>query len=225
MASPDFFRWGFTPEWNALKTGSYGWFTTSSVESGLVNTYTALLIEQWRKSEYMKKYIKAFLTPMKRIEKTLDDLQKYRYILTASGAQLDIIGEIVGVSRGGLLDTEYRIAIIFKIYLNRSHGTPEILIAFVKNLTEASKVHYIEHHPATVEIIFTTNKPVPVNLKRIIEDVAPSGVEILLTLSGGGKDFSYDGESIYPPDSDTLGFGETGVGNETEGGEYVESIQ
>lgn len=223
--TPDFYKWGFTPPLDGIKTGSFGWFTETTDVVTLVERYIALLIEQWKKSDNMKRYLKAFLTPMKRIESTLKDMQRNRYIATASGAQLDIVGEIVGISRGALSDDQFRTAIYFQIYLNQSKGTPELLISFLKNITGSNNVKLIEIYPATIQLVFETINPIPPNLKTLLENVAPAGVEIILTLVPSGKIFGYDGEGGLPPDTETLGWGEDGAGFETEGGQYAEDIQ
>lgn len=52
----------------------------------------------------------------------------FRLLPNASGAQLDMIGRIVGRGRSGLSDADYFIAIRAQIRINRSCGTPEDMI-------------------------------------------------------------------------------------------------
>ena len=52
-------------------------------------------------------------------------------LATATGAQLDLFGKLVGQARGGMDDTTYRLWIQARSRLNRSSGTgPDILAIF-----------------------------------------------------------------------------------------------
>lgn len=59
----------------------------------------------------------------------LGQLDTERRLTNAFGAQLDVLGDIVGEAREGDLDDEYRPRISAKILLNNSSGTAEELYA------------------------------------------------------------------------------------------------
>lgn len=59
----------------------------------------ARLITQYRESDNLKDYLSAFLVQSDELEDTLFDLLEDRTLDEAEGAQLDIIGEIVGRPR------------------------------------------------------------------------------------------------------------------------------
>ena len=71
---------------------------------------------------------------------------------TAAGVQLDLLGRDLGLSRRGADDETYRALLNLKIRINTGGGEPELLIAVVKELYNATSVHYIPDYPAGVII-------------------------------------------------------------------------
>lgn len=76
----------------------------------------------------VEKLLTALLGPTQTLEDTLQDMLAQRSIEDAVGAQLDILGKLVGESRLGLSDDDYRRHIRARIVTNRSNGTIEDLI-------------------------------------------------------------------------------------------------
>lgn len=70
----------------------------------------------------------ALVRPAQALEDTLQDMLLNRAVDTAVGAQLDIIGKLVGQARGGQLDDVYRRYIRARIKTSRSKGIVEDLI-------------------------------------------------------------------------------------------------
>lgn len=70
----------------------------------------------------------ALARPAQALEDTLQDMLLNRAVDTAEGAQLDIIGKLVGQARGGQLDDVYRRYIRARIKTSRSKGIVEDLI-------------------------------------------------------------------------------------------------
>lgn len=73
--------------------------------------------------------VAAFAAPAQDVENALQQLLLQRWIDTAVGVQLDQLGEIVGQSRQGLDDDDYRRFCRARILTNRSDGRFETLIA------------------------------------------------------------------------------------------------
>lgn len=120
--------------------------------------------------------ITPFINQVQNIEDMLDDLRKLRWIINATGLQLDNIGTIVDLSRQGMSDTDYRTAIYRKIQFNISSGQPETLIEYMELITEEA-VDYTEPSPATARIdIFSL--PDPISVLREIRGLKPVGVKI-----------------------------------------------
>lgn len=109
-------------------------------------------------------------------------LNTERFLNLAQGAQLDGIGQIVGLSRfPGQSDDDYREALQFQIFINESSGTPEQLINILKFLTKAQTVWYNELYPAAYQmatdgLIFPSP---PNDLINVMQAVSPAGVEFV----------------------------------------------
>ena len=114
---------------------------------------------------------------MQELEKVFSDLYYLRSLDHAIGVQLDGIGDLVGQPRNGLPDDEYRGAIKFRIFLNKSSGEPETLVALVSFITDADKVRIWEIPNATVQL-FTDGSFIPENIVEATEAVASAGVNI-----------------------------------------------
>lgn len=79
----------------------------------------------------IEKLIVALLVPAQDIENALQQLKLYRLVDTAVGAQLDILGRIVGQARNGLVGDTYRRYLRARIVANFSDGVVEDLIKVV----------------------------------------------------------------------------------------------
>lgn len=96
----------------------------------------ALLLEQFKNSRVIQNIdnttldfmMKSYGLEIQEIEDMLVELRTERYLANSEGAQLDGMGSIVGESRNGRVDDEYRIAIQVKALLNRSDGTIEQVV-------------------------------------------------------------------------------------------------
>jgi len=117
----------------------------------------ARLISQFKGKERIEALVTAFVDQYQDLENMSYDMENNRSVNTAVGNQLDQLGEIVDVARGGLDNEDYRKAIITKIAINVSKGTPENLLAIFLLLTEAQRAIYLETHPAEVEIYANEN--------------------------------------------------------------------
>jgi hypothetical protein len=167
-------------------------------------------------------YIKIMIDRLQELEDEMQKWKNVRNIQSVTGVILDIVGEIVGEPRNGRPDDEYRIAIKFRILLNKSNGEPETVIQALRIFTEASSIKYTEVHPAKVNLYFVSSIAPPSNLRELLEQIAPSGVKIGLGWINEGPYFAVDGEGGYPPAPNTAGWGEDTFA--TGGGKIVEEI-
>lgn len=86
------------------------------------------LPQQFKDATKLQAFISAFMSESQALENAMQDLLTQRTLDNAVGAQLDVIGKIVGQARGGLSDTDYRRYCRARIAANRSNGVPEDLI-------------------------------------------------------------------------------------------------
>lgn len=142
----------------------------------------ALLIEQFKPRVNINKMVEVMATRVQGIENVASDLLTRRSIETAEGAQLDIIGEIVGQNREGRTDEEYRAAIKTRIQLNTSSGEPETLISALRFLSDPTDASYLEAYPGAVRL-WTNGPSPPDNLGARMQAFAPAGVSVLVTIT------------------------------------------
>ena len=172
----------------------------------------------------LQNYIKIMIDQLQNCEDELQKFDNVRDLKTITGTLLDFAGEIVGEPRNGREDEDYRIAIQYRILLNGSNGEPETVIQALRIFTGATEIFYLELYPAKILLSFKSNIAPPSNLRDLLEQIAPTGVKLGLSWIPEGEFFDFAGEGGLPPASDGLGFGETGAGNEDEGGQFVEII-
>lgn len=98
---------------------------TDHIEAGL-----ARLVEQLKGKPKLTALLSIFLGQVQNIEDALWQLYTLRWLDTATGAQLDTLGRIVGEPRGNSVDdTEYRKRVRARVRTNLSSGTVNDLIA------------------------------------------------------------------------------------------------
>lgn len=208
--------------------GTDGEFTFTPLDSDIITDHdkraAALLIEQFENSEKLQSFVKALTKQANEVERMFFNLKHERNISNGDGVQLDKIGELVGEPRNGRDDDDYRQALLLRPNINRSYGEGEMLILVLSQLVKASKIILIEQEPKTVNLFFKTTSPIPSNLQESIEAVADAGAKIHLSYIDDGEEFVFATEGGFPDQSNTSGFGETGSGNELEGGKFTEII-
>ncbi len=153
----------------------------------------ARMLSQYKGKPRFEGMIEAVTQDAQSLEETLFDMYYERSVNSAIGKQLDIIGNIVGQPRLGMLDDVYRIAILGKIGVNISNGVPEDLIALFKLLMKCTKAQYIPYYPAECAIF---GNFAPVDSEQLLVDgnmEAPdtSAWQVVnnatLTKEGGGE--------------------------------------
>jgi len=147
------------------------------------------------------KLIQSLAAQIQNLENATWDTGTLRRLDVATVAQLDSIGEIVGETRQGKSDPEYKTAIIAKIHMNASCGEPERLIAAIKTLTGATIVVYREMFPASVYINFESDTVVN-QLYNYIQRLCPAGVQLLLVQSDDDDAFMFASGSSSEVDTD-----------------------
>lgn len=106
------------------------------------------LLEQYREKPLMEALIQLEPTRLQGLEDALWQVYTLRNLDSASGVQLDVLGRILGLPRGGLDDDSYRTHLRAQILLLRSSGTADqILAIIVAAHTDATPV-LTESYPA-----------------------------------------------------------------------------
>ena len=113
------------------------------------------LLEQFKDKPNIESILTTYISEVQDLEDTYFSLLNERGINTAVGNQLDILGALVNEQRLGRDDELYRIAILTRIGINNSEGTPNEIMSLLKNIENATKVKMWEHFP--VSSIYYTN--------------------------------------------------------------------
>lgn len=118
----------------------------------------ARLLNQFKGKPKFEALINLMAHQFQQLEDAFWQLLTERQITTAVGAQLDIIGEIIGLKREvdettTLTDDEdYRAMMFIKILANVSEGTLDELIVLVTELLGHEDVVVTEYYPASGEV-------------------------------------------------------------------------
>ena len=166
---------------------------TSHVEEGVAN-----LTSQFKDKPKIVALVSIYLRQIQDVENAASDLLTETNLDNATGIHLDNIGVIVGESRTGRSDLQYRTAIRARILLNTSNGTMEDVIALAISVAGAPvTITVTEFFPAGfVAHINEPIDPAVTDIDKIASFIAsgrPSGVQGFLTFSIATPTFAYDG--------------------------------
>ena len=98
------------------------------------------MIQQYKGRPLFEGLITAFVTQIQDLENAIYPIDQYRQLLFAYGQQLDNLGEIIGLKRNGLNDSEYLILLLGTIAENNSDTTAPVLLYIVKTVFQATNV-------------------------------------------------------------------------------------
>lgn len=184
------------------------------------------LIDQWSASPRYQDLIRSIVDPCQAIEDNLIALLNLRSVETATGQQLDNLGEIVGQPRDGRTDEEYRLWIHARILANRSTGTPDDSIEIMKLIASEATTTLIEYYPAAYSVQAYGLTDDPHTVAEILQAVKPAGVHFWFESSSVviGATFQMNEEPIAVLNlNDNLGFGDTT--NPATGGHFAGVVE
>jgi hypothetical protein len=150
-------------------------------------------LEQYKESKVLSVLMKALISQLQRTEDTFLDLQLKRFIPTAFGYTLDLMGSIVGELRNFKKDNDYRTAILVRALINNGGGTPEDIISAIRILYAPRKIEYSEIYPANFSLFVQTDYIVPpvgsiglYGIRSLVNSIKPMGVGEFTILAIGG---------------------------------------
>jgi hypothetical protein len=154
------------------------------------------LAGQFQDKPKLKAMMEAIVGPLDDVLADLDALKTQRWIDTAIGAQLDGCGSIVGETRKGRGDDEYRAAIKFRVFVNVSTGTPADIQEAISYLIGGDDRQYLEVYPATV-LVFSDGPNPPKDIQAQIQDIAPAAISTIpVMVSYTEKPFRFGREGL-----------------------------
>lgn len=141
------------------------------------------LLEQFKDKPNIEAVLTSYLQQINDLEDTYESLLNERSIFTAVGVQLDLLGALVNEARLGRSDSVYRLAILTRIGINNSEGTPNQILSLLKNITGATKVNMWEHFPVSAiyyaNVEFTGEEDCISNTLQIISPATSGNVVTL----------------------------------------------
>lgn len=139
------------------------------------------LVQQFKGKEKIELFITSWVNEVQELEGMWFDLLENRWVDTAIGAQLDGLGTIVGEERQGRSDSAYRSAILGRIGINNSSGTPEEIISYIETEVGASvTIDLQEFFPASIVVraITTLTTDEAEFIDNNLQKLKPAGVKI-----------------------------------------------
>lgn len=137
--------------------------------------YLDLLTSQFKDKDTINKFLSVFLSEMQNTESGFFQLLNERGIGLAYGDRLDQIGGVIGESRKGRTDGEYKRAILDKVIVNNGEATPNDAMSAIKVNTQGTHIQIWEHYPACV--VFSTDGNVTQDTPNIVKNLVPAGVD------------------------------------------------
>lgn len=133
----------------------------------------------------IEKLLAVLASPFQSVEGCLQQLLSERSVDTAVGAQLDVLGKIVGQSRGGLDDDHYRRYIRARISANRSTGIIEDLLKVTDLIVYDNGATYITNQEGTATLrLRIADVVIDSDLAEVVfefaQDTVSAGVRIVV---------------------------------------------
>lgn len=182
------------------------------------------LLQQFKGRPRIESFYTALIQQVQDLEDALYDMDAAMQLWNGSstpavGAQLDIIGDLVGIKRNGLPDNEYILFIFGKIADNFSDTTIETIITIFGYLFQG-EVFLQELFPAGIGLE-AFGSPIPPNLypvaKGIVQQAMGAGIEIrYMAVSSHTNVFRYKGPNTIDA---VNGYGT--VSDPSQGGVYI----
>lgn len=185
-----------------------------------------LQIEKFRNSANFNSLIGILVAPVQFLEDILDELRTKLGLTHASGSLLELLAKLAGEPLVHEHDNALRAAVEVRIAINSSEGTPEDLLEILASRSGASSLHYIRRPPAAFVIYM--HEPVSWYDLAAIKDAVIGSETMVVTGSPSGDPFVFgkDGDASGANAGEELsygtGWGESGGGNESEGGDFTE---
>jgi hypothetical protein len=179
------------------------------------------VLEQYKESPRLLFMLSTSAEQVQELEDALIDLMDKTWINSAEGEQLDQLGLLLNVTRGGFSDAVYRTRLNAAIVRYTSSGRPEQVISAISLLSQADQIILEEIFPADIRVT-AVGAVSPAGtldeLKAGIKGSMPAGVSYSALVISSSTPFVFDGDP-YPGGQ---GFGD--VNDPSVGGNFAELL-
>jgi hypothetical protein len=167
----------------------------------LMEEAESLILHQFAKSPKLNGLIRSLVKPFQEVLDQIEAMHHGRYIDTAHGQSLDVLGDIVGQSRQYMADGDYRPWIDVGIKLNSCTGTPEDVSGILRILYgHKPQVFMHEYHPHHVVFIFFALPKISSKaLLGILRSAAPVTTVCHFIRADMGSTFRFDDSPLIEP--------------------------
>lgn len=141
----------------------------------VVETGIGRMVWELQTGENHVKLLTLFLKQLQEVEDTFFQILDAGNIDLAEGVQLDLIGYILGVTRGNLSDEEFRETLKFQVIVNTADSTYESIYNAFFALTDSVDIRIIEAGTAFGCLFFSGKNAFNSSSKTLIENVKASG--------------------------------------------------
>lgn len=171
---------------------------THSVDAG------RMLLTQFRGRPRIEAVAEAVGERAQGVEDVLWQVLTLRSLDSATGAQLDGIGAVIGEARQGRIDDVYRLYLRARIRLNISSGTGEDLLAILGLvLAGANRVRLVQTPPASLFVELTGALVDPAtDVASIVGAAISAGVRVQLIYNLVGDDVTFAFADGDTPETD-----------------------
>ena len=168
-----------------------------SLITNIVDRARARMLEQFKTdcAPNLDNLLSIFMQEVQELENQVGLLFEERNVTDAEGAQLDIIGSIVGIDREGRSDTEYRDAIQVQIQVNNTGGQEASIAALLGVLTAATIIDIREVFPAGLDI-FINSSELSLNTIQSLRKAVAATVSIQFSQTNALTPFAFAGDSV-----------------------------
>jgi len=131
------------------------------------------LLWQFRNSPKLVELVSIFATEIQDLENLYNNLFEKRYLDNAAGVQLDLYGKIVGWSRQGFDDDDFRRLIKVAIVINQTDAQIDEITYIIAELIDAGStpIRYVQRGRAHYSLDWIVDPPTDPDWLRTIEVV------------------------------------------------------
>jgi len=171
-----------------------------------------------------EKLLDVFSAQVQGLESLIKDFHSLRFLETATGVQLDGLGQYLLIDRGTNTDEQYRSRLKSAVFEKFNAGQVEPLLQAYKTLTQSDQVLVDQYYPATViltALLDDTTLSDTDLINAAMQRVKAAGVELAVGVAKKGASFKFS--TTTGQTGTGRGFSSTALGG--DGGEFAKLVK
>ena len=173
------------------------------------NEAIGLLPGQYEDSTHLRDLIRCLFgdlhthVVLEELEDLLQDLKTDLWLDVATGQQLDNLGKILGCTRSGMTDDQYRFRLWIQVGMNTCNGKADQIIVIADLLWGPDWIQILESNPVNtarcmylcVRLAAGAIAP-PADITDLLQHLAPGGVALWFTSALADAPFGFDDDTL-----------------------------